>query len=102
MAFILTGSRTGWSSTFVVFERIGDSRRNHCALLSFWPLSLPPLFPYSFCSYDHQSIMEYNGGDVIAMAGKECVGIAADTRLGCQAQTVATDFQKIFKVELLR
>ncbi len=48
---------------------------------------------------DYQSILEYNGGDIIAMAGKECVGIASDTRLGCQAQTVATDFEKIFKVE---
>lgn len=44
------------------------------------------------------SIMEYNGGDIIAMAGKNCVGIAADTRLGMQAQTVACDFQRVFKV----
>jgi 20S proteasome alpha/beta subunit len=45
-----------------------------------------------------QSILTYNGGDIICMAGKNCVGIAADSRLGIQAQTVATDFQKIFKV----
>lgn len=45
-----------------------------------------------------QSIMEYNGGAVVAMVGKGCVGIAADTRLGAQAQTVATDFQRIFKM----
>lgn len=32
------------------------------------------------------------------MAGKGCVGIACDTRLGIQGQTVATDFQKVFKM----
>jgi len=32
------------------------------------------------------------------MAGKDCVGIASDNRLGIQAQTVAMDFQKVFKV----
>ncbi|ETI53398.1 hypothetical protein F442_03622 [Phytophthora nicotianae P10297] len=32
------------------------------------------------------------------MAGKDCVGIACDTRLGMQAQTVAMDFQKVFRV----
>jgi 20S proteasome subunit beta 3 len=32
------------------------------------------------------------------MAGKNCVGIAADTRLGVQAQTVACDFKKVFKM----
>mmetsp|Transcript_2594 Transcript_2594/g.3984 ORF Transcript_2594/g.3984 Transcript_2594/m.3984 type:complete len:205 (+) Transcript_2594:153-767(+) len=44
------------------------------------------------------SILEYNGAAIIAMTGKNCVGIAADTRLGIQAQTVATDFKKVFKV----
>ena len=42
------------------------------------------------------SILEYNGAAMIAMAGKGCVGIASDRRLGLQAQTVATDFQKVF------
>jgi 20S proteasome subunit beta 3 len=32
------------------------------------------------------------------MAGKNCVGIASDSRLGNQAQTVACDFQKIYKM----
>merc|ERR1719444_561537 len=32
------------------------------------------------------------------MAGKDCVAIAADTRLGIQAQTVACDFQKLYKI----
>ncbi|GMI32808.1 hypothetical protein TrRE_jg9230 [Triparma retinervis] len=44
------------------------------------------------------SILEYNGAAIIAMAGKDCVGIAADTRLGVQAQTVACDFKKVFKM----
>lgn len=30
------------------------------------------------------SILEYNGGCVVAMAGKECVAIASDRRLGVQ------------------
>ena len=42
------------------------------------------------------SILEYNGAAMIAMAGKDCVGIAADRRLGIQQQTVATDFIKVF------
>lgn len=42
------------------------------------------------------SILEYNGAAMIAMAGKDCVGIASDRRLGLQAQTVACDFQKVF------
>lgn len=42
------------------------------------------------------SILEYNGAAMIAMAGKDCVGIATDRRLGLQAQTVACDFQKVF------
>ena len=42
------------------------------------------------------SILEYNGAAIIAMAGKDCVGIASDTRLGAQAQTVTTDFTKVF------
>ena len=42
------------------------------------------------------SILEYNGAAMIAMAGKDCVGIAADRRLGLQQQTVATDFIKVF------
>lgn len=40
--------------------------------------------------------MSYNGAAMIAMAGDNCVGIAADRRLGVQLQTVSTDFQKLF------
>ena len=42
------------------------------------------------------SIMSYNGAAIIGMSGKDCVGIAADRRLGIQGQTLATDFQKVF------
>lgn len=45
-----------------------------------------------------QSILEYNGAAMLAMTGKNCVGICSDSRLGNQAQTVATDFEKIFKM----
>lgn len=45
-----------------------------------------------------QSITEYNGAAMCAMVGKNCVAIASDTRLGIQAQTVATDFQKLFRM----
>ena len=37
-----------------------------------------------------------NGGSVVALVGKDCVGIACDLRLGQQAMTVSTDFPKIF------
>jgi len=45
------------------------------------------------------SILEYNGGDIIAMAGKNCVGIASDRRLGVQAQAISSEFQRIFKMD---
>ena len=45
-----------------------------------------------------QSIMEYNGAAIVAMIGKDCVAIGSDRRLGVQAQTVATNFQKIFEM----
>ncbi|KAF7311127.1 NIPSNAP domain-containing protein [Mycena chlorophos] len=44
------------------------------------------------------SIMDYNGGSVIAMVGKECVAIASDLRLGNQALGVSSNFQKIFPI----
>jgi len=39
--------------------------------------------------------MDYNGGSVVAMVGKNCVAIACDLRLGNQALTVATNFEKV-------
>ena len=35
---------------------------------------------------------------MIAMAGKGCVGICSDLRLGAQAQTIAMDFEKVFSI----
>jgi len=40
--------------------------------------------------------MEYNGGSVIAMVGKDCVAIASDLRLGNQALGISSNFEKIF------
>ena len=42
--------------------------------------------------------MEYNGGAIVAMVGKNCVAIASDKRLGQQALTVSTEFPKIFRI----
>lgn len=39
--------------------------------------------------------MEYNGGSVVAMVGKDCVAIACDLRLGSQATGVAMNFEKV-------
>jgi Proteasome subunit len=39
--------------------------------------------------------MEYNGGSVVAMVGKECVAIASDLRLGNQALGISSNFQKV-------
>ncbi|EJD08453.1 20S proteasome subunit beta 3 [Fomitiporia mediterranea MF3/22] len=42
--------------------------------------------------------MQYNGGSVVAMVGKDCVAIASDLRLGMQALTVACNHEKVFPV----
>ena len=39
--------------------------------------------------------MQLNGGSVVAMVGKDCVAIASDLRLGNQALTIATNFEKV-------
>jgi len=39
--------------------------------------------------------MEHNGGSVVAMAGKNCVAIASDLRMGNQALTISTNFEKV-------
>lgn len=44
------------------------------------------------------SIFEQNGSAVIAMAGKECVAIASDLRLGSQFHTIAVDYPKVHKI----
>lgn len=40
--------------------------------------------------------MEYNGGSVVAMRGKNCVAIASDLRIGNQALLLAYNFDKVF------
>jgi 20S proteasome subunit beta 3 len=45
------------------------------------------------------SILEYNGAAIIAMAGKDCVGIASDRRLGQQLATISMDFTKVFQMQ---
>jgi len=42
-----------------------------------------------------QSIEEHNGGSVVAMAGKECVAIASDLRLGNESVGISTNFQRV-------
>ena len=39
--------------------------------------------------------MDHNGGSVITMAGKDCVAIASDLRLGAGAMTVPLNFEKV-------
>ena len=43
-------------------------------------------------------IFEYNGAAIVAMAGKECIAIGSDLRLGVQFQTLATDHKKVFRI----
>jgi len=44
------------------------------------------------------SILEYNGGAVIAMKGKDCVAIASDLRYGIRLHTHGTNFPKVFEM----
>uniref|UniRef100_K3YV30 Proteasome subunit beta n=2 Tax=Setaria italica TaxID=4555 RepID=K3YV30_SETIT len=83
----------------------------HCTVQVFFfsagvnqPNSPPPPFspssppPPLTTSPPAMSIFEYNGSAVVAMVGKNCFAIASDRRLGVQLQTIATDFQRVFKV----
>ena len=45
--------------------------------------------------------MDYNGGSVIAMVGKDCVAIASDLRLGNQALGVSSNFQRVCNTYVL-
>ncbi len=42
--------------------------------------------------------MEYNGGALIAMVGKNCVAIGSDKRLGAQALMISNEFPKVFQM----
>ncbi|KAI8805275.1 nucleophile aminohydrolase [Cladochytrium replicatum] len=44
------------------------------------------------------SIMQYNGGCLVGMKGKNCVAIASDRRFGVQALGLSTNFQRMFSV----
>ncbi|KAF8560115.1 20S proteasome subunit beta 3 [Imleria badia] len=44
------------------------------------------------------SALEYNGGSVIAMVGKDCVAIASDLRLGTESLGISSNFQRVFPV----
>ena len=44
------------------------------------------------------SISHYNGGSVVAMVGKDCVGIACDKRMGARYCTIDTNFNKIYEM----
>ena len=45
------------------------------------------------------SIFEYNGSAMVGMVGNKSIAIGSDRRLGVQFQTVATNFQKVFKMQ---
>lgn len=44
------------------------------------------------------SILEYNGGVVVAMQGKDCVAIACDKRFGVRHQTISMEHSKIYEI----
>ena len=46
-----------------------------------------------------QNPFNYNGAGMVAMIGKNCVAIGADTRLGVGYQCVNNDFQKVFVMQ---
>jgi hypothetical protein len=54
-----------------------------------------PLTNSSLSLPARQSIMQYNGGCCVAMAGKDCFAIASDRRFGQQQLTVSCDFSKV-------
>lgn len=42
--------------------------------------------------------MRYNGGTIVAMAGKDCVAIASDKRFGVQFATLSCENSKVFEM----
>ena len=61
------------------------------------PPSRDPAVWNSLSHCDWQ-IFEYNGAAVVAMAGKNCVAIGSDLRLGVQFQTLACDYKKVYPI----
>lgn len=60
---------------------------------------MPTLLFLTFIFSFLQSILEYNGGSVIAMIGKGCIAIGSDKRLGSnQLQTVTMNFEKVYPI----
>ncbi len=52
----------------------------------------------SLPSLNKLQLDSYNGNAMIAMAGKNCVAIATDTRLSTELMTIDGNFQRVFKV----
>ena len=46
----------------------------------------------------NDKFLDVGGNSMIAMAGKNCVAIASDTRLGVQLSTIDSNLQRVFKV----
>ena len=84
------------SRTIVSAEEVYSHVGAHCARLHTRKL-LPALHPAQGVCTPTQ-IFEYNGAAIVAMAGKECVAIGSDLRLGVQFQTLATDHKKVFRI----
>ena len=56
-------------------------------------LPIPPIHPFPLLT----TLLSIDGGACVAMAGKDCVAIACDLRLGLQSLTVSNDFPKVFQ-----
>ncbi|CAG8775347.1 14604_t:CDS:2, partial [Acaulospora colombiana] len=52
-----------------------------------------PSYAYHHSSLEPSQKLAHHGS-VVAMVGKNCVAIASDLRLGNQALTIATNFEK--------
>ncbi|TIB81278.1 NAD(P)-binding protein [Wallemia mellicola] len=61
-------------------------------------LSREPTLESLLAVLSEMSIMEYNGGSVVAMRGKKCVAIAGDLRLGNRNMSLAANFEKVFPI----
>ena len=43
--------------------------------------------------------LKINGGSLAALKGENCIAIASDKRLGVNFQLVATNFQKVYRMQ---